>query len=75
MKTIIIYTFGSTLYTKEVNNKQHAKNYINKIASNKNISLKYKIVENSIENIQNAIVNAKKSLAHSNLYTPIRVYR
>lgn len=75
MKTIIIYTFGSTLYTKEVNNKQHAQNYINKIKSNKNISLKYTIVEDSIENIENAITKAKRNLAHSNLYTPIRIYR
>ena len=75
MKTIIIYTFGSTLYTKEVNNRKHAENYISKITSNKCISLKYKIVEDSIENIENAIAKAKRNLAYSNVFTPIRIYR
>lgn len=75
MKTVLVYTFGSTLHTKEVNNKTHAKNYINKIVSNKNITLKYTIVEDSIENIENAIAKAKRNLAHSNIFTPIRIYR
>ena len=75
MKTVLVYTFGSTLHTKEVNTRKHAENYINKITSNKCISLKYTIVEDSIENIENAIAKAKRNLAHSNVFTPIRIYR
>lgn len=64
MKTYLVYTYGFTVSTKEVNNEQHAKNYANKCFKSNCI---YIIVQSTEEQIQNEIDKAIASLKRHNL--------
>ena len=64
MKTYLVYTYGFTVHTKEVNNKQHAENYANKYFKS---NCTYIIAQNTEEQIQSTIDKAIASLKRHNM--------
>ena len=67
MKTVVVYSFGSVIYTKEMNNEQHAKNFINKIKKTKSIASC--IITDIEDNLDSKIAQAKTQIAQCNYYS------
>ena len=64
MKTYLVYTYGFTVSTREVNNEQHAENYANKYFKS---NCTYIIVQGTEAEIENEIDKAIASLKRHNL--------
>lgn len=64
MKTFIVYTYGFTVYTKEVNNEQHATNYAKKYFKS---NCTYIIVQSTEEQKQSIIDKAIAQLKRHNM--------
>ena len=68
MKTYLVYSFGSSITVKEMNNEQHAKNYLNKVF--KYSKPTYTIITDTEENIQGKIAKAQQAIAYHNVWYP-----
>lgn len=64
MKTYLVYTYGFTVYTKEVNNQQHAENYAKKYFKS---NCTYIIVQSTEEQKQSTIDKAIAQLKRNNM--------